>query len=108
MPTMIAKLLENNLKDIILKSIDFEVFYLSVINCTNKRSKNNNIVVICPFHDDTNPSLAIDLGTGNFYCFGCNQGGSIFDFYMKLHNCTFKEALHGLGNLTGVPDHVLQ
>lgn len=109
MLTAIGRLMENTLKDLILRNIDFEGFYFSSVNCTRKKQlRNNNIVVICPFHDDTTPSLSIDLATGNFYCFGCSQGGSIFDFYMKLHNCSFKEALLELGDLTGISDDVLQ
>jgi hypothetical protein len=35
--------------------------------------------VLCPFHDDTNPSLQL-YPDGTFYCFGCRVGGTIIDF----------------------------
>jgi hypothetical protein len=38
--------------------------------------------VICPFHDDTNPSLQL-YSDGTFYCFGCRIGGTIIDFAAK-------------------------
>ena len=40
---------------------------------------------VCPFHDDTDPSVSVNGETGQFYCFGCKAGGDIFTFYAKLH-----------------------
>jgi hypothetical protein len=35
-------------------------------------------VVRCPFHDDHQPSLSVDLDLGVFYCHGCGaQGGGL-------------------------------
>lgn len=41
--------------------------------------------VLCPFHDDHDPSLQI-YPDGGFYCFGsgCRAGGTIFDFASRL------------------------
>lgn len=36
--------------------------------------------IVCPFHDDINPSMTINLETGTFYCFGCNVSGDAFTF----------------------------
>lgn len=50
----------------------------------------------CPFHGDKNHSMSI---RGKFWkCFGCNEGGSIVDFYMHLHGVSFKEAVTSLQN----------
>jgi hypothetical protein len=35
--------------------------------------------VLCPFHDDRDPSLQL-YPDGTFYCFGCRIGGTIIDF----------------------------
>jgi hypothetical protein len=32
---------------------------------------------LCPFHDDTHPSLHIDAEGCRWYCFGCRRGGGI-------------------------------
>ena len=37
----------------------------------------------CPFHDDSTPSLQT-YDDGTFYCFGCQTGGSIYDFAAAL------------------------
>lgn len=36
--------------------------------------------IVCPFHDDVNPSMRITLDDGSFYCFGCNLSGNAYDF----------------------------
>lgn len=34
----------------------------------------------CPFHNDPNPSMRINLRDGDFYCFGCNVSGDARTF----------------------------
>lgn len=41
--------------------------------------------IICPFHDDINPSMRITLEDGSFFCFGCEAKGNAFDFVRKVH-----------------------
>ena len=33
-------------------------------------------MVICPLHDDRNPSLGVNLESGTFNCFGCDRKGN--------------------------------
>jgi hypothetical protein len=44
-------------------------------------SPNREGKVLCPFHEDTSPSLQL-YPDGGFYCFGsgCRRGGTIYDF----------------------------
>ncbi len=37
--------------------------------------KRKDIMIICPFHDDKNPSLSVDLDQGVYHCFGCGASG---------------------------------
>lgn len=39
--------------------------------------------VVCPFHGDVNPSLKCDFVTGDWYCFGCQEGGGPEKFVAK-------------------------
>ena len=41
--------------------------------------------IVCPFHDDINPSMMINLENDSFYCFGCAVSGDAFKF-VKLMN----------------------
>lgn len=53
--------------------------------------------VVCPFHNDVNPSLHIDDATGHFHCFGCGASGSIIDFEkLVTGNRSLPTALHSL------------
>ena len=36
--------------------------------------------IVCPFHQDVNPSMIVNLETGTFFCFGCNCTGDAFKF----------------------------
>lgn len=56
----------------------------------------------CLFHAERTPSMIVDPERQTFKCFGCNEGGDIFNFAMKFHGWTFTEALAELGKLAGV------
>jgi len=67
------------------------VEYLSQYLTIKKRGKN--YVALCPFHPDKNPSLNISKEKGLFHCFGCGEGGNIYNFVMKIENVSFERAV---------------
>lgn len=46
--------------------------------------------IVCPFHDDVNPSVIIDLSEGRWFCFGCGKSGDarkfVSEMEKKYHN----------------------
>jgi len=51
---------------------------------------------LCPFHDESTPSFTI-FDDNHFHCFGaCGAHGDSIEFYMKLHNTSFIEAVKEL------------
>lgn len=56
----------------------------------------------CPFHHEKTPSFTCSSEKGLFYCFGCQAGGDIFEFLMKMENLSFNEALEKLAERAGV------
>lgn len=53
---------------------------------------------LCPFHEDTKPSLRVRLGTGGFRCMVCGvKGGDVLAFHMQRHGLRFHEAARQLG-----------
>ena len=46
---------------------------------------------ICPFHNDSNPSLSLNDKEGWFKCFGCKAKGNIIDFVYLLKKHKIKE-----------------
>lgn len=63
---------------------------------------NRNGVGKCPFHDDQVASFSVNLKENYWYCFAGCGGGSVFDFWMKLKNLDFNEALQDLAERLGV------
>ena len=37
-------------------------------------------MLLCPFHDDHNPSLKVYPETNTFHCFGCGKSGDVIEF----------------------------
>ncbi len=56
----------------------------------------------CPFHQEKTPSFHVDDRKGFYYCFGCHEKGSLFDFVMKTDNLSFIEAVEFLAGQAGV------
>jgi DNA primase len=66
-----------------------------------KRS-GRNFVGLCPFHQEKTPSFSVNAERGFFHCFGCNTGGSVFNFLMKMEGQTFPEAVRSLAQRYGI------
>lgn len=47
----------------------------------------------CPFHNEKTASLKLYPEHRGWRCFGCNEGGSVIDFAMKLFGITFPQAV---------------
>ena len=59
--------------------------------------------IVCPFHDDSDPSLSFRSDTGLFKCFGCKKSGDPFKFYSLLKGVSeFPEILQGIGQDFGI------
>jgi len=71
----------------------YAVFYENYFAGISEQTEKDEVQVICPFHDDTEPSMSINLTTGLWRCFGkCDTGGDTYAFYQKMHGASFPEA----------------
>jgi len=66
------------------------------------KKKGRSFVCLCPFHNDSHPSLQVSPDKGIAYCFACRKGGDIFKFYQEIEKVDFKQALKDLAEKTGV------
>lgn len=41
--------------------------------------------VVCPFHNDLNASMLVDIPSSRFFCFGCNVHGSTYELLKNAH-----------------------
>ena len=65
--------------------------------------KGSDYKAICPFHDDTKPSLSISVRKQIYKCFSCGAGGNVFTFLQEYDKITFPEALKILANKYNIP-----
>jgi len=57
---------------------------------------------VCPFHDDSNPSMHVSPAKQIYKCFACGAGGDCFSFVMDYHKMSFPEALKHLADRAGI------
>jgi len=67
------------------------------------RRQGRNYVGLCPWHDDTRPSLQVNPERQSFKCWVCDIGGDVFSFVMQIDGVTFAEALAMLAEQAGIP-----
>ncbi|MEI6240618.1 MAG: DNA primase [Planctomycetia bacterium] len=58
---------------------------------------------LCPWHDDSRPSMQVNPERQTFRCWVCNIGGDAFTFIMKMEKLEFREALEQLADRAGIP-----
>ena len=51
---------------------------------------------LCPFHADTNPSFSVTPEKKICKCFVCGSGGNSINFYSKIKNISYTEAIREL------------
>ena len=66
------------------------------------RRQGRNFVGLCPWHDDSRPSLQVNPDRQSFKCWVCDIGGDVFSFVMKAEGLEFREALELLADRAGI------
>ena len=66
------------------------------------RRQGRNYVGLCPWHDDSRPSLQVNPERQSFKCWVCDIGGDVFSFVMKIEGVEFREALEMLADRAGI------
>lgn len=57
---------------------------------------------ICPFHQDSHPSMMVSKTRQTYHCFVCGEHGDVLNFLQKYNQITFTEALRLACKLAGV------
>ncbi|HSX01926.1 MAG TPA: DNA primase [Candidatus Saccharimonadia bacterium] len=66
------------------------------------KQAGRNLKAPCPFHAERSASFMVSPDKGIYHCFGCQEGGDIFSFVMKMEGIDFREALEKLARQAGV------
>ncbi len=65
-------------------------------------ARGKNFFGVCPFHDDSNPSMCVSREKQIYTCFSCHATGNVFTFLMNYEHMDFRETLRYLGEKVGV------
>lgn len=85
--------MNSNLKDLIYK-IENELNIEDIIgNYLDLKKHGNNFLALCPFHNDSNPSLTISPTKKIYKCFSCGAGGNAITFVQNFKGTNFIETL---------------
>lgn len=71
------------------KSVD--LIDLVIANNYPYKKASNHIKILCPFHHEKTPSLAIY--EHSFYCYSCGEGGDVVGWVMKIYKKEFIDAV---------------
>lgn len=51
------------------------------------KTRADGIMICCPFHNETDPSLSISYERQSWYCFGCGRKGDHVQFLTEYDKC---------------------
>lgn len=96
--------MKNVLYDEFIERVRSESDIVSVVSeYVNLKKKGKNFWGCCPFHHEKTPSFSVAADKGFFYCFGCQAGGNVFQFLMKIDNISFMDAAAKLAQKLNIP-----
>jgi hypothetical protein len=99
-PKNTRKIIPQHLTRHIIESINFEEVLLHFN--FEVQDLGEEIRVLCPFHNDTTPSLDANKDKGVFICRSCGASGSIIDFIKGYLNVGFGEAINIMAAIKGI------
>jgi len=86
-----------------LEEIKDRVSIVEVISdYVSLKKAGKNYKGLCPFHSEKTHSFMVNEEKQIFHCFGCNTGGNVFNFLMKMDRLSFPEAARGLDRRYGI------
>lgn len=96
---------DESLKNDVLAHADIVKIVSSYVSLTKK---GRSYFAICPFHDDTHPSLSVSPERKMFRCWVCGTSGSAISFVQKIEHIPFMEALKKVADLSDYHDPRLE
>lgn len=87
--------------DAVLQAADIVTVVSSYINV---EKHGRSYKAICPFHNDTNPSLSISKEKQIYKCFVCNAGGNAISFVKNYTKSSYHDAVKTVADLVGFSD----
>ena len=89
----------DDLKERVRDAVDITEVVGSYISL---RRQGKAMVGLCPWHDDSRPSLQVNHERQTYRCWVCDVGGDVFNFLMRMEKLEFREALEQLADRAGI------
>jgi DNA primase len=70
-----------------------------------KPSGNGEYKGLCPFHGEKSASFGVSATKNVWHCFGCGEGGNLFQFLNRIDSLNFVEAVEKLAARVGYQLH---
>lgn len=83
--------------------VDYRAEYTAVIQ--KYKITDDNLIGLCPFHEESNPSFSVDLKTGKWHCFTEGESGNFVTFWAKCHNIDSTAAYKEILEKYGIAEH---
>lgn len=92
-----------NLNKELIYKVKNETSIVDIIKQFIKLNKNgNNYKGVCPFHNDTSPSLIVNDQKKIYKCFSCNNSGDVFTFVKNFKNISYSNAVLEVADLSNI------
>lgn len=66
------------------------------------RQAGKTYKAVCPFHDDSRPSLDVDPSRQRYRCWACGKYGDVISFVQEIERVEFTEAMDLLARRAGI------
>lgn len=74
-----------------------------ISNYVSLTPRGKNFFGVCPFHNDSNPSMSVAKDKQIYKCFSCGATGNVFTFIENYENISFIEALKKCADMANIP-----
>ena len=92
-------MISQNIINRIIEEVDIVETVASYIPLT---PKGKNYWAVCPFHNDSNPSMSVSREKKFFKCFSCGTSGNVIAFVQKYEHISYTDAAIKLAKKLGV------
>jgi len=97
-------MIKYSLPDDFIEKIRSQADIVSVISeYVPLKKKGRNFWGCCPFHQEKTPSFSVAPEKNFFYCYGCQAGGDVFRFLMRVENIGFVDSIKLLAQKLNMP-----
>ncbi|MGH1411801.1 MAG: DNA primase [Mycoplasma sp.] len=77
--------------------VNKKISEISIVDIINKyvplKKNGNNYVGLCPFHQDSNPSMVVSPQKNIYKCFSCGASGNAIKFVMNIEKISYNQAV---------------